>query len=796
MRPIRLEIEGFGPYRDRTVVDFEGVDLFALTGATGSGKTSVVDGIVFALYGAVPRYDDRRLVGAAIAQGANEARVRLDFTVGGTDYTAVRIVRRQKGGGASTKEARLESGDGTVLAGNERELGARVEELLGLGYDHFTKCVVLPQGEFARFLHDKPSDRQTLLVELLDLTLYSRMATLARSRASASEGTIAALAQRLATLAAATPDARKPHAQRVTALKKLRDQVDAVMPALASMAEAANAATAEAVEATRRVGVLRGVCAPEGMTELDARVTDASAALDLAGTTLDQAAEAVEAAELTLKGLPHRRSAEAAAEAFDLHARHRAQQVKGEKLLNQRRAAEQAAADAMVAAEADRELAAADLERVQTRHRAHAVALELEAGEPCPVCEQLVTRLPLVMAPPDLDVARSELRAAELAVADTRNASREAHKGVVEVESKLAAVAEQLLALEARVADFTDAAEVELVLHAVAQAEAELNAAIHAEREARAGHVAARAALDQAQRASASAQSRFDAARDAVAAFGAPARTGGGLASEWNALVEWAAAELDRQEQRAGDATARAATVDAERTALLRDLAERSIALDVEIAGRPPRDAVVDALATAEATLAQLDRDLAEADTCRAELQRVEEARQVAIALGQHLNAKNFEKWVLDEALGLLVAGATGILLELSAGQYSMALDDKSGNFMVVDHRNADEVRSARSLSGGETFLASLALALALADQLALLAAKGTARLESIFLDEGFGTLDADSLDVVAAAIEELGARGRMVGLISHVAELADRVPVRFEVTKVGNAASIKRIDQ
>ena len=90
----------------------------------------------------------------------------------------------------------------------------------------------------------------------------------------------------------------------------------------------------------------------------------------------------------------------------------------------------------------------------------------------------------------------------------------------------------------------------------------------------------------------------------------------------------------------------------------------------------------------------------------------------------------------------------------------------------------------ARTLSGGETFLASLALALALADQLGSLAAARRRPIESIFLDEGFGTLDPDTLDIVAGTIEELGAGGRMVGIITHVRELADRMPVRFEVTK------------
>ena len=102
---------------------------------------------------------------------------------------------------------------------------------------------------------------------------------------------------------------------------------------------------------------------------------------------------------------------------------------------------------------------------------------------------------------------------------------------------------------------------------------------------------------------------------------------------------------------------------------------------------------------------------------------------------------------------------------------------------------------SARTLSGGETFLASVALALALADQVVDLAAAGAVRIESIFLDEGFGTLDADTLDVVATAIEELGSGGRMVCLVSHVSELAERLPVRFEVNKTSTGSSVRRVD-
>src|SRR5688572_25737474 len=105
MRPLRLEVSGFTAYREPAEVDFEGANLFALVGPTGSGKSSLIDAICFALYGSVPRLG-MATVAPIISEGLQEARVRFDFAIGETTYTAVRVVRRTAQG-ASTKEARL-----------------------------------------------------------------------------------------------------------------------------------------------------------------------------------------------------------------------------------------------------------------------------------------------------------------------------------------------------------------------------------------------------------------------------------------------------------------------------------------------------------------------------------------------------------------------------------------------------------------------------------------------------------------------------------------------------------------
>ncbi|MGH3682688.1 MAG: SbcC/MukB-like Walker B domain-containing protein, partial [Natronosporangium sp.] len=181
-----------------------------------------------------------------------------------------------------------------------------------------------------------------------------------------------------------------------------------------------------------------------------------------------------------------------------------------------------------------------------------------------------------------------------------------------------------------------------------------------------------------------------------------------------------------------------------------------------------------------------------QADQLRARRAEHERAAQVARALAQHLRANNFEAWLLEEALDRLVEGASVILRDLSAGQYDLVHDGRE--LFVVDHHDAGLRRPVRTLSGGEVFQASLALALALSQQLAGLST-ASASLESIMLDEGFGTLDASTLDAVAATLENLAARGdRMVGVVTHVPALAERIPVRYETSKDARSARVERV--
>ncbi|SFR68744.1 SbcC/MukB-like Walker B domain-containing protein [Anaeromicropila populeti] len=139
---------------------------------------------------------------------------------------------------------------------------------------------------------------------------------------------------------------------------------------------------------------------------------------------------------------------------------------------------------------------------------------------------------------------------------------------------------------------------------------------------------------------------------------------------------------------------------------------------------------------------------------------------------------KKFVEFVAISRLKYISIDAAKRLQEITNGNYGIEVDE-TGRFMIRDFKNGGVTRDASTLSGGETFLVSLALALALSQQIQL---KGTAPLELFFLDEGFGTLDDNLLDVVMSSIEKIHHERLKVGLISHVESVKTRIPVKLLV--------------
>jgi DNA repair protein SbcC/Rad50 len=181
-----------------------------------------------------------------------------------------------------------------------------------------------------------------------------------------------------------------------------------------------------------------------------------------------------------------------------------------------------------------------------------------------------------------------------------------------------------------------------------------------------------------------------------------------------------------------------------------------------------------------EEQLGSLRQRLERSRELRKKLAAEEEDLRVHDLLAGDLRSDKFQAYVLQEVFTELVEGASARLLTLTGERYSLEFDEDE--IKVVDHDNADEARISDTLSGGETFLTSLALALELSDQVQR--AVGAVHLDSLFIDEGFGTLDPDTLALVAETLHGLRVGGRMVGIITHIPELRDEFAQQILVTK------------
>ena len=226
MRLHVLELTAIGPYAAPQRIDFgrlAGSGLFLLEGPTGGGKTTILDAITFALYGGLSgEGSGRDRLHSDFADPAAEPSVTLEFSVRGDRYLIHRVPeyeRPKKRGGGFTQQAmqvhlqRQEDGRWVSLSSNKAEVGELVTEAIGLSREQFTQVMLLPQGEFAKFLRSDDDERRRLLTRLFGTELYDRItaeleqrrreASAARAQAQAQIGTAAAAAAEAAGLDAA-----------------------------------------------------------------------------------------------------------------------------------------------------------------------------------------------------------------------------------------------------------------------------------------------------------------------------------------------------------------------------------------------------------------------------------------------------------------------------------------------------------------------------------------------------------------------------------------------------------------
>lgn len=398
-----------------------------------------------------------------------------------------------------------------------------------------------------------------------------------------------------------------------------------------------------------------------------------------------------------------------------------------------------------------------------------------------------------------LEAAETALATAKTAVADADAAAADAEQRRIEAATTLARAEAQLDGLVEQLPEEARTPE----------AVADRLAAVRGRRDdLRRSLEAARAAARDADTAEAGAASEAKAAAEALSECESEvARRGAArdeaLAAQGFADREgWRAAErsaeamtaLDRRLRERGEqlAAAREAAAQAERVAAgleppdlaaLEAACERGRARLAEVGDARSRAAArIDQLVTAWRALLSLN-----AERGTAEARHRIDGHLAGVAGGQNERRLSFQRFVQAALLEEVVAQANRRLERMSRGRYALhragGVADRrraAGLDLEVWDAHTDRARSVKTLSGGEGFLAALSLALGVVD--VVQAHAGGIAIEALFVDEGFGSLDSEALDAAIQALVDLRSAGRLVGVISHVGELRERVPARLEV--------------
>lgn len=192
MRPLLLSMKAFGPFREEQTVDFRrlGSNFFLIQGPTGAGKTSLLDAMCYALYG--KSTGDRDTYRSHHAGEDTETRVRFEFALGDDVY---RAERRLTKGGKPLPSLEILRGEEWELLIAKKEIGKRIEELLGFNLEQFRRVVMLPQGQFARFLLAPSAEKEGILNTLFRTRRYEEIASALAEMQRAAAGRMESLAQ-------------------------------------------------------------------------------------------------------------------------------------------------------------------------------------------------------------------------------------------------------------------------------------------------------------------------------------------------------------------------------------------------------------------------------------------------------------------------------------------------------------------------------------------------------------------------------------------------------------------------
>lgn len=838
MRPTRLVMSAFGPYAGRTEINFDKLGdrgLYLITGDTGAGKTTIFDAIVFALFGEASGSNrDRTMFRSKYAEPETPTFVELEFENNGKRYHIKRnpeYLRPSKRGEGETKEnadATLTFFDGKAPVTKMKEVTEAVREIIGLDKKQFTQIVMIAQGDFLKLLLAKTEERREILRQIFHTNPYKilqdRLKEQSKKLHDQYDDSYKSIYQYIQGVQCDSDNPLTVPWHQVTenrtdtgieeTLEVLEQLLVSDKEVVADSRKDVRSLDKKIAETDEKIGKAETVKnalaekekAQKSLAENQAKITALEEELNRQRGKEEQRKKLSFAIEEMSKGLSDYDELDRLTKELT-EKKQELEQMEMQRLMSVKESIEKLKkekndlnqlqkkfADTNEAYVQKREIYV-QMEQTFLKEQAGILAKELKEGKPCPVCGSTVHPTPakLTKEAPSQEEIDKMKEEAEKYQEQAKKFSEDAHyqdKKVREVETETTLLIERILGkitpenavceIDSRIQKNQGTGKVyfqstrletedmdrrmEACKMSVNSIETNLRQLQERLEFSCKGEAKQRIAqfkknLEMSEKALEKAQKQFTRCEEQI--------------RESKKIIETLDKQLKSKEEIS-----------------LKDLKEDRKVLEDR------RKKCQEVMMKAGSRLTVNENAKKEIHKQYKSLKEISEQWNRVKALSNTANGNISKKerilletYVQMHYFDAIIRRANIRLMTMSFGQYELKrasgaenLKGQSGlELNVTDHYNGSE-RSVKTLSGGESFMASLALALGLSDEIQ--AGSGGIKIDCLFVDEGFGSLDEETLNQAMNTLADVTKGNRLVGIISHVGELKDRIDRKIIVIK------------
>ena len=788
MRPLLLEMQGFGPYGEKVVVDFTQFangGLYLVTGETGSGKTFIFDGICYALYGEVSGGERKtEMLRTMGIEDDVDTYVKLRFLCHGQEYEIFRKPAyeraKKRGEGKVMDNARVEFVFGTTTLTRAEEVNAKIKEIIGLNVEQFKQIVMIAQGKFAQILQKSTKERRELLREIFNTNAYINLEYHIKDKHTALVNEYEARKREINDKLHEITASDEQYAQELQDMQQAEFvQVERVLELLQQFDKIDKELLKkhnEEIERLQKEEVQLKIALEKAntfvqQTEKLIKLEKQKTAADSAAAKAKEDAGKVSEALLFFTDCREQQAntKNALLELRNLFTLSHENQKAKVNLLNIGNDLKKAAEEALQEKKQYDNVYGAFLIA-----QAGIIAETLQEGIPCPVCGALEHPSPAQLS--SAAPTEEEVKDAKQAF-DVAEGTRQRIQG--KLDNAKVVKEDALKNYLAAVSDFyqEDVTGLDLATIDKRVTEDGTNTSLR---------------LKELERQEKDKEKELGMLpNESVEQYQKRIQEKALKSGQEAAAVDGAIKNLKEEIAKLGK-TENVDDLRKKSSENLRALGAVKEQADIVKARQMLNAASAKSIQDKQAAMAKIEAERQEIDNLY---------RTLSGNLNNASATKlSFETYMQQAYFDRILAYANNRLLKISHARYKLVRKDDNeskGNAKVgldlnVHDAHSGKERSANSLSGGETFMASLSLALGMADEVQ--ASAGGIHIETMFIDEGFGTLDSEALQKAFKALSGITEGNRLVGIISHVEALKEKIDNQIIVKKDRTGGSTVKI--